>query len=92
MPNIASVKKRVRQSEKRRMQNKHLRSRMRTLVKTAQTNIASGDKEAAQKAFQVAVSVIDSTADKGIVHKNKAARDKSRLNAKLKALALANAG
>ncbi|MBK8452030.1 MAG: 30S ribosomal protein S20 [Thiofilum sp.] len=92
MPNIASVKKRVRQSEKRRMQNKHLRSRMRTLVKTAQTTIASGDKEAAQKAFQVAVSVIDSTADKGIVHKNKAARDKSRLNAKLKALALANAG
>lgn len=92
MPNIASVKKRVRQSEKRRMQNKHLRSRMRTLVKTAQTTIASGDKEAAQKAFQVAVSVIDSTADKGIVHKNKAARDKSRLNAKLKALALANVG
>ncbi|WP_020561309.1 30S ribosomal protein S20 [Thiofilum flexile] len=92
MPNIASVKKRVRQSEKRRMLNKHLRSRMRTLVKTAQTSIVTGDKEAAQKAFQVAISVIDSTADKGIIHKNKAARDKSRLNAKLKALVLANAG
>lgn len=92
MPNIASAKKRVRQTEKRRMLNKHLRSRMRTLVKNTQATIATGDKDAAQKALQVAMSVIDSTADKGIIHKNKAARDKSRLNAKVKALALSNAG
>jgi small subunit ribosomal protein S20 len=92
LPNIASAKKRVRQTEKRRMLNKHLRSRMRTLVKNTQATITAGNKEEAQKAFQVAISVIDSTADKGIIHKNKAARDKSRLNAKLKALALANAG
>ena len=92
MPNIASAKKRVRQTEKRRVLNKHFRSRMRTYVKTALTAVAGGDKEVASAACQVAVSVIDASAAKGIIHKNKAARDKSRLNAKMKALALANAG
>jgi small subunit ribosomal protein S20 len=86
LPNIKSAKKRVRQDEKRRMHNKHLRSRMRTSVKGVLNAIAAGDREAALAAYQAAVPVIDSTADKGIIHKNKAARFKSRLNAHIRAL------
>lgn len=86
MPNIASAKKRVRQADKRRMHNKHLRSRLRTYIKSVINAIASGNRDAAIAAYQAAVPVIDSTADKGIIHKNKAARHKSRLNAHIKAL------
>ncbi|EIJ35860.1 30S ribosomal protein S20 [Thiothrix nivea] len=86
MPNIASARKRVRQAAKRRMHNKHLRSRLRTQIKSVVNAIASGDREAAINAYKAAVPVIDSTADKGIIHKNKAARHKSRLNAHIKAL------
>ena len=86
LPNIASAKKRVRQSEKNRVHNRHLRTRLRTQVKNVLKAIAAGDREAAIAAFIVAVPVIDSIADKGIVHKNKAARHKSRLNAHIKAL------
>ncbi|HPE59595.1 MAG: 30S ribosomal protein S20 [Thiothrix sp.] len=86
MPNITSAKKRVRQADKRRMHNKHLRSRLRTHIKGVLNAIASGDREQAMAAYQLAVPVIDSTADKGIIHKNKAARHKSRLNAHIKAL------
>jgi small subunit ribosomal protein S20 len=68
------------------MHNKHLRSRLRTQVKTVLRAIDAGDREAAIAAYQAAVPVIDSIADKGIVHKNKAARHKSRLNAHIKAL------
>lgn len=87
MPNIASAKKRVRQSEKRRMHNKNLRSRLRTQIKGVLKAIEAKDRDAAVAAYQTAVSVIDSTADKGIIHKNKAARHKSRLNAHIRALA-----
>lgn len=86
MPNIASAKKRVRQAAASRMHNKHLRSRLRTYIKNVVNAIASGNREAAIAAYQAAVPVIDSTADKGIIHKNKAARHKSRLNAHIKAL------
>lgn len=86
MPNIASAKKRARQSEQRRMHNRHLRSRLRTQVKNVLKAIAAGDREAAVAAYKAAVPVIDSIADKGIIHKNKAARHKSRLNAHIKAL------
>lgn len=86
MPNIASAKKRVRQSEKSRMHNRHLRSRLRTQIKNVLKAIAAGDREAAVAAYKAAVPVIDSIADKGIIHKNKAARHKSRLNAHIKAL------
>ncbi|HRJ51170.1 MAG TPA: 30S ribosomal protein S20 [Candidatus Thiothrix moscowensis] len=86
MPNIASAKKRVRQSEERRMHNRHMRSRLRTQIKNVLKAIAAGDREAAVAAYNAAVPVIDSIADKGIVHKNKAARHKSRLNAHIKAL------
>lgn len=86
MPNIKSARKRVRQSAKRRMHNKHLRSRLRTHIKGVLSAIAAGDREAATTAYQIAVPVIDSIADKGIIHKNKAARHKSRLNAHIRAL------
>lgn len=86
MPNITSAKKRVRQAAKRRMHNKHLRSRMRTHIKGVLNAVEAGDREVAQAAYNAAVPVIDSTADKGIIHKNKAARHKSRLNAKVRAL------
>lgn len=86
MPNIKSAKKRVRQDEKRRMDNKHLRSRLRTHIKGVLNAIASGDRDAAVAAYKIAVPVIDSIADKGIIHKNKAARHKSRLNAHIRAL------
>ncbi|WP_020394077.1 30S ribosomal protein S20 [Thiolinea disciformis] len=87
MPNITSAKKRVRQSEKRRMHNKNLRSRLRTQIKGVLKAVEAKDRDAAVAAYQTAVSVIDSTADKGIIHKNKAARHKSRLNAHIRALA-----
>lgn len=86
MPNIKSARKRVRQATKRRMHNKHLRSRLRTHIKGVLNAIEAGDRDAAMAAYQVAVPVIDSIADKGIIHKNKAARHKSRLNAHIHAL------
>ena len=87
MPNIASAKKRVRQSENNRMHNRHMRSRLRTQIKNVLRTIEAGDRDAAVAAYNAAVPVIDAIADKGIVHKNKAARHKSRLNAHIKALA-----
>ena len=87
MANIASAKKRARQSEARRLHNASLRSRMRTAVKRVRKAIADGDKEAAQNALRSAASMLDSTAGKGIVHKNMAARNKSLLSAAVKAMA-----
>ena len=87
MANIASAKKRARQSEARRKHNASLRSRMRTAVKRVRKLIAEGNKEAAQQALRVAQSLLDSTAGKGIVHKNMAARSMSRLAAAVKAMA-----
>ena len=86
MANIASARKAARQSEKRRQHNASLRSRMRTAIKDMVKAIEAGDKSAASAVYQRATSTIDSIADKDIIHKNKAARHKSRLSAKLKAL------
>ena len=86
MANIASAKKRSRQAVKRRLHNASFRSLMRTLVKKVSSAIDSGDKEAAVGAYQNAVPVIDRLVNKGIIHKNKAARHKSRLNDRIKAL------
>ena len=86
MANIASARKRARQNIKRRAHNMALRSRMRTYVKKVRRAIEAGDKEAARAAYREAVSVLDSTANKGLIHKNKAARHKSRLNAQIKAM------
>ena len=64
-----------------------MRSMVRTYLKKVDAALSGGDSTAAQTAYDTAVPVIDRMADKGIIHKNKAARHKSRLNAKVKALA-----
>ncbi len=86
MANIVSARKRARQAEKRRMQNASKRSMMRTHIKKVVKAIAAGDKEAAQAAYTKAVPVLDKMVTKGIIHKNKAARHKSRLNAQIRAM------
>ena len=86
---IASGLKRVRQDVKLNAANTALRSKFRTVIKNVQKAVASGDKTKATDLFKSAQSVIDSVADKGLFHKNKAARHKSRLAAKVKALAAA---
>ncbi len=63
-----------------------LRSRMRTYVKRTRAAIASGDKEMATAAFREVQSVLDSSVSKGLIHANKAARQKSRMNAQIKAM------
>ena len=88
---IASGRKRVRQDIKLNAANSALRSKFRTAVKGVLKAVQAGDKAKASDAFKAAQSVIDSIADKGIFHKNKAARHKSRLAAKVKALAVAAA-
>jgi len=85
--NSPQARKRAKQNEKRRQHNAGLRSMVRTYIKKTNAAIASGEVEAAQAAYAAAVPVIDRMADKGIIHKNKAARHKSRLNAQVKALA-----
>ncbi|MFT4172942.1 MAG: 30S ribosomal protein S20 [Rhodocyclaceae bacterium] len=86
MANSAQARKRARQALAARDHNASLRSRLRTAVKAVRKAIEAGDKAAAQQVFQQSVSVIDSIADKKIIHKNKAARHKSRLSAAVKAL------
>jgi small subunit ribosomal protein S20 len=86
---LASGRKRARQDVKLNAANTALRSKFRTVVKNVQKAVATGDKSKASELFTVAQSVIDSVADKGMFHKNKAARHKSRLAAKVKALATA---
>jgi len=85
--NIASAKKRARQAEKRRNHNASLRSMVRTYVKRVVAAVEAGDYAKATTEFQAAQVKLDSVADKGIISKNKAARTKSRLNARVKALA-----
>tara|TARA_R110001592_G_scaffold120423_1_gene324599 strand:- start:947 stop:1219 length:273 start_codon:yes stop_codon:yes gene_type:complete len=87
--NSPQAKKRARQAEKRRTHNASLRSMVRTYLKKVVTAIDSGDQQAANAAFVAAVPVLDRMADKGIVTKNKAARHKSRLNSKIKAMGVA---
>jgi small subunit ribosomal protein S20 len=86
LANIQSAKKRARQAVKRRGHNMSLRSRMRTAIKKVQAGIRAGDREAAEAGYREAVPVIDSMVNKGIVHANKAARHKSRLNARIREL------
>ncbi|MDD7804316.1 MAG: 30S ribosomal protein S20 [Endozoicomonas sp. (ex Botrylloides leachii)] len=86
MANSPSAKKRARQAESRRQHNASLRSMVRTAIKKVARAIETKDLENATAALQEAVPVIDRMANKGIIHKNKAARHKSRLNAQVKAL------
>lgn len=87
MANIASARKRARQAEKRRQHNAALRSELRSAIRNVRKAITAGDKKAARTVLQSATSVIDSIADKHIIHKNAAARHKSRLAARIKAMA-----
>lgn len=86
MANIASARKRARQAEKSRQHNMGFRSRLRTYIKNVVKAIESGDQKAAQELYTASVPVIDSSARKGIIHTNKAARHKSRLNARIRAM------
>jgi small subunit ribosomal protein S20 len=87
MANTAQARKRARQSETRRKHNAALKSALRTAIKNVKKAIAAGDKAAAAKALQASTAVVDRIADKRIIHKNKAARHKSRLAAQIRALA-----
>lgn len=86
MANIKSAAKRARQSEKRRQHNAALRTRMRSAIKKTVKAVAAGDAGQAAAAYKVAVPEIDIMVGKGMIHANKAARHKSRLNKAVKAL------
>ena len=86
MANIASAKKRVRQTERQTAVNRNRRSRIRTWVKKVEETIATGDKSAAQAALQAAQPEIMRGVSKGILKKNAAARKVSRLSTRIKAL------
>ncbi|PIT37470.1 30S ribosomal protein S20 [Snodgrassella alvi] len=87
MANSAQSRKRARQALKQRAHNASLRTAFRTAVKKVLKAVEAGDKAAAQATYSESVKVIDRIADKGVFHKNKAARHKSRLAAKIKAMA-----
>jgi small subunit ribosomal protein S20 len=84
---LAPEEKRARQSIKRRAQNMAARSRLRSSIKRASNSVEEGNKDEAAAHLKAAVPVIDAMVSKGIIHRNKAARHKSRLNARIKALA-----
>jgi len=84
--NSLQARKRARQAEKRRAHNASRRSMLRTHIKKVVYAIEAGDKETASAAYKMAVPVIDNAVSKGLIHKNKAARHKSRLNAHIKAM------
>ncbi len=87
MANSKQARKRARQSTARNAQNASQRSRARSAVKSVRKAIAAGDKKVALETLSKASSVIDSIADKKVIHKNTAARNKSRLAAAIKAMA-----
>jgi small subunit ribosomal protein S20 len=85
--NIKSAKKRARQTIKRNAHNVSMRSMLRTAIKNVVKAIESKDKKAAEAAFAIAQPIMDRKADQGFLHKNKAARHKSRLTSAIRALA-----
>ena len=86
MANSAQARKRARQAEKNRQRNASQRSAFRTSIKKVVYAIEAGDKAAAESAYKDAIPMIDSTCSKGLIHKNKAARHKSRLNTQIRAM------
>ncbi|GGI85957.1 30S ribosomal protein S20 [Legionella impletisoli] len=87
MANIKSAIKRARQNVKRRQHNASARSMYRTYIKNVLKAVEAGNQEAAKEAYQKAQPIIDKAAQKGLIHENKAARIKSRLSARVKAMA-----
>ena len=86
MANTAQSKKRARQAETHRQRNTSYRAMFRTVLKKVFAAISAGNKDEATTAYKAAVSVIDKTSNKGLIHKNKAARYKSRLNTRVHAM------
>jgi small subunit ribosomal protein S20 len=86
LANSVQARKRARQAEKHRQHNASRRSAMRTKIKNVVKAIGAGDKEAASEAYTQAVPAIDRAANQGLIHKNKAARHKSRLNTQIKSM------
>jgi small subunit ribosomal protein S20 len=86
MPHHKSAEKRLRQTEKRTAVNRARMSRVRTFVKKVEAAIATGDKAAAQSAFQLAQPELHRATTKGVVHRNTAARKLSRLSIKINSL------
>ena len=86
MANSAGSKKRARQAVKRRAHNASLRSMSRTYIKKIDAQIVAKDYDAASEAFKTAQPILDGLVNKNIISKNRVARIKSRLNAKIKAL------
>ena len=86
MANIKSAEKRARQTIKRRAHNVAARSKLRTAIKSVVSAISAGNKDEATASLKAAVPVIDSMVNKGIIHRNKASRHKSHLNARVKEL------
>jgi len=84
MANTKSAKKRAEKSAAQRIKNRTMRSRMRTAVKKLRAAVASGDDKRAQELLSLTIKVVDSTAQKGVIHRNTAARTKSRLVAALR--------
>ena len=84
MANTKSAKKRAEKSAAQRIKNRTMRSRMRTAVKKLRAAVASGDEKNAQELLPITIKVVDSSAQKGIIHRNTAARTKSRLVAALR--------
>jgi small subunit ribosomal protein S20 len=80
MANTKSAEKRIKQAEKRRERNRYHRSRMRTAVKRLRTLITEGNGQGAREALNGTLGLIDATAQKGVIHRNAAARTKSRLS------------
>jgi len=86
MANTAQARKRARQAEKTRQHNASLKSQLRSAIRRVRRAVAAGDKAAAGREFQAQQSVIDRIADKKVVHKNTAARNKTRLAQAIKAM------
>ncbi len=87
MANIKSAIKRARQNEKLRQHNVSARSKLRTYIKKVLKAVDTGDSQAAKEAYTSAQPIIDKASNKGLIHKNKAARIKSRLCARIKSMA-----
>ena len=89
MPTTNSAKKRHRQNTKKRAKNRAAKSMLRTQVRKVTTTVAGGDKDAIESEFRTAVQKLDRAAAKGVIHKNAAARRKSRLAKRVNAASAA---
>jgi small subunit ribosomal protein S20 len=85
MPNTQSAKKRLRQNEVRRLRNRSVKSTIRTLIRKVQTAVDANDVETAEQEYRLAAKQLDRAGQRNIIHRNRAARIKSRLQRLIKA-------